>query len=508
MPTKNPEQKPTRVSTSTSSFGVGRRESHDSSSFYARFVPPELSDDEDVVRWSPEDPFICGDAASMDAVPDNCVALVVTSPPYFVGKEYEQALGEGHVPGTYLDYLQMLRNVFGECKRVLEPGGRIAVNVANLGRRPYRSLSSDVIGILQDDLGLLLRGEVIWVKAEGSSGSCAWGSFRQASNPVLRDTSERVIIASKGRFDRAISRKDRQKRSLPYRSTVTADEFMDATLDVWRIAPERAARVGHPAPFPVELPQRLIELYTYEDDLVLDPFMGSGSTLVAAARTCRRYAGYDMDEKYIDIARQRVRLEGSATFVPDQLPGADELSLFEPLTPEIDDFQARAYREGKAVQDLAEEVLSSCGFEIVERDFRIPQSGVDVSFLAKDKRGRQWHFDVSGAFTTPPAGLLKADTLWKSLGRALVLKSAGVERIVFLTTGLPERKSAGDKALRTAGPGVIFDAIEMLPLSGRERLREYANGDRDAPLVGFWSAPDVGLMRSAVSRMLDPEGST
>ena len=102
--------------------------------------------------------------------------------------------------------------MFAECARKLEPGGRIAVNVANLGRKPYRSLSADVIHILQDDLNLLLRGEVIWRKGEGAAGNCAWGSFRNAANPVLRDITERVIIASKGRFDRAKSRAERERR--------------------------------------------------------------------------------------------------------------------------------------------------------------------------------------------------------------------------------------------------------------------------------------------------------
>ena len=187
----------------------------------------------------------------------------------------------------------MLHDVFAECVRVLEPGGRIAVNVANLGRRPYRSLSSDIIRILQDELGLLLRGEVVWQKAEGATGSVAWGSFRSASNPVLRDVTERVVIASKGRFDRARNVKQRSKEDLPHENTVTTDEFMEATLDLWRIDAEQATRVGHPAPFPVELPRRLIDLYSFKDDLILDPFLGSGSTLVAAMRAGRRGVGYD-----------------------------------------------------------------------------------------------------------------------------------------------------------------------------------------------------------------------
>lgn len=107
---------------------------------------------------------------------DGSVALVVTSPPYFAGKAYEEELERDGIPASYLEYLEMLRAVFAECVRTLEPGGRIAVNVANLGRKPYRSLSADVTRILED-LGLLLRGEVIWQKAEGATGSCAWGRF-------------------------------------------------------------------------------------------------------------------------------------------------------------------------------------------------------------------------------------------------------------------------------------------------------------------------------------------
>jgi len=479
------ERKAKRSSTSTSNFGVGKREGHDSSLFYARFVAPEITRNEAFVRWKPEDPFVHGDSSSMDIIPDNSVALVVTSPPYFVGKEYEEALGEGRIPATYLEYLAMLRSVFQECKKKLEPGGRIAVNVANLGRKPYRSLSSDVIRILQDDLELLLRGEVIWKKGEGANGSCAWGSFRQPRNPVLRDITERVIIASKGRFDRAKSSKQREEEDLPYRSDVTADEFMEATLDVWEIAPERATRVSHPAPFPVELPQRLIELYTYEGDLVLDPFMGSGSTLVAAARTSRLFIGYDLDEKYVAIARERVGAEEAGA--------ASDLISLVPVTPSIpenNDYEARANIEGKTAQGIAKRVLEDCGFEIVSQNSAVPRLGVVINYVAKDKRGEEWHFDVSGAFTTPRAGLLRTDTLWKCLGRALVLRKAGKERIVLLTTHLPLRKSTGDQALRSVGPETVFDAIEMLSDSGLERLKQYATGQHDKPLPGFWTGDE------------------
>ncbi len=297
---------PTRRPTSTSNFGAGRRESHDATAFYERFTAPTVSSDEQVNPCSAAGRIIVGDSRDMSAIESSSVALVVTSPPYFAGKAYEEALGEGHIPASYLDYLTMLRDVFSECVRVLEPGGRIAVNVPNLGRRPYRSLAGDITTILQDDLALLLRGEVVWVKADGASGSTAWGSFQSAANPVLRDLSERIIVASKGRFDRAPTRAKREKVGLPFENTISKQEFMDSTLDIWRIQPESARRVGHPAPFPVEVPRRCIELLTYRDDVVLDPFMGSGSTAVAAVRTDRRYVGYDTDPAYVALAEKRV----------------------------------------------------------------------------------------------------------------------------------------------------------------------------------------------------------
>jgi site-specific DNA-methyltransferase (adenine-specific) len=262
------------------------------------------------------DRLFVGDAKAMtdDQVADNSVALLVTSPPYFTGKEYESEVAAGDVPAAYFDYLSEIVDVLRVCARKLEPGGRMAINVANLGRRPFRSLSADVISILQDDLGLLLRGEIVWRKAHGAGGSCAWGSFRSPANPVLRDLTERVIIASKGRFDRAVHRSRRASAGLPSVATISADDFMEATLDLWDIPAESATRVGHPAPFPIELPRRLIELYTYRDDLVLDPFIGSGTTAVAAAQCDRHFVGFDTEPAYIELAQRRVdQLRGPAT---------------------------------------------------------------------------------------------------------------------------------------------------------------------------------------------------
>lgn len=284
---------------------MSRRESHDASAFYERFAPPPVVLDEEVVVSPVRNQLVCGDARHMARLPDKSVALVVTSPPYFAAKDYELGLG------SYAEFMELLHDVFAECARVLEPGGRMAVNVANLGRRPYRSLAGDVARLLQDDLGLLLRGEVVWVKGDGANGNCAWGSFGSSANPVLRDTSERIIVASKGRFDRALSRAARKRQGLPHESTITREEFMALTLDVWRFPPASARRIGHPAPFPLELPRRLIELYSYRGDLVLDPFMGSGQVAIAARDAGRDYVGYELDPAYVALAEERLASSAS-----------------------------------------------------------------------------------------------------------------------------------------------------------------------------------------------------
>jgi site-specific DNA-methyltransferase (adenine-specific) len=475
-----------RTSTSTSSFGVSRRESHDSSDFYARFTPPQLDDDTEVDPYKDIDEIFEGNAASMSKIADNSVALVVTSPPYFAGKAYEEALGSGHIPATYFDYLGMLREVFAECYRKLEPGGRMAVNVANLGRKPYRSLAADVIDILQNDLAMLLRGEVIWVKARGSAGSCAWGSFQRPANPVLRDLSERVIIASKGRFDRALTPKQRERTGLPCDASMYRDEFMEATTDVWEIPPESANRVGHPAPFPIDLPKRLIHLYTYYDDLILDPFMGSGTTAIAALRTGRHFVGYDTDSEYVKkaqarVAEERQRLQGVSQ--PEGLPQFVLPAVPGPA-PEDEDFQARAVREGKASKDVAEFLLAECGFTDIRADVKLP-GGVEVNFSAQDAGGSLIYFDVSGGFTSNRPGLKRTDTLWKALGKAAVIQQVRRNsRLVLLTTDAPAPGSAGDLALRevVGKRKPIYDVIEMLSPTDQQRLRRLATARR-APIT-------------------------
>jgi modification methylase len=277
------------VATKTTSFGVSKREGHDASAFYDRGLQKVgTRSDRKPSTEDVQSQLIGHSSEEMSELPDDCVALMVTSPPYHVGKDYDS-------DESYADYLELMHRVFTETYRVLEPGGRAVVNVANLGRRPYIPLADHVTSMMEE-IGFLTRGEVIWQKAKGASGSCAWGSWQSAANPTLRDVHEYCLCFSKERWDRA-------KKGT---STITKAEFMDATLSIWNIPAESAKRVKHPAPFPVALPRRFIELYTFEDDLVLDPFLGSGSTAVAAVESGRRYVGYDLSEEYLQVARERI----------------------------------------------------------------------------------------------------------------------------------------------------------------------------------------------------------
>jgi len=448
---------PRKGGTRTSAFGVGKREGHDSSAFYERFHAPAVTTDDTIATPSVVDKIIVGDARDMRDVADNSVALVVTSPPYFAGKAYEEALGEGHIPANYVEYLVMLRDVFAECARVLQPGGRIAVNVANLGRRPYRSLAADVTTILQDELRLLLRGEIVWVKQRGAAGNCAWGSFQRPANPVLRDLSERVIIASKGRFDRAVDVKERAKRGLPSVVTMSRDEFMEATVDVWEIPPESAARVGHPAPFPIALPERLIHMNTYEGELVLDPFMGSGTTAVAAVRTGRHFIGYDTDAAYAAAATKRV--DGERLLPQVQLVATDGRAT-DPVLG------------GWAAKDLAKSLLADAGYTQVTDEGKV-LPGVEPTLAAVDSKGRRWWFEVVGGRTSNRPGAQRIELLWRAIAKGAVVHAADpTARFGVLTTGLPAGASGGSALKAVTGPKqAVAVVVDVMADDAVARLR-------------------------------------
>ena len=228
-------------------------------------------------------------AENMSELVDNCVSLTITSPPYNVGKLSDLDLDEKK-------YWKLMQKCFQEVYRVTESGGRLVVNVANLGRKPYIPFSNQFTDMLIK-LGFIMRGEIIWQKSKGANANFAWGSWLSASNPVIRDLHEYCLIFSKESLNR---NKDGE-------STIDKEEFMDSTLSIWNILPAKAKKIGHPAPFPEELVDRFINLYSYKDELILDPFMGSGTTALAALNSNRKYVGYEINKEYCDLANNRIK---------------------------------------------------------------------------------------------------------------------------------------------------------------------------------------------------------
>lgn len=241
------------------------------------------------------DRIYCSSAENMAELPDSSIHLMVTSPPYNVGKEYDADL-------SLSEHLVFLESVWVEVLRVLVPGGRACINVANLGRRPYLPLHAWIANSMLR-LGFLMRGEVIWNKAASASPSTAWGSWKSAANPTLRDVHEYILIFSKGAFKR--------QNPLGRESTITDEEFLEFTKSVWTFPAEPASKVGHPAPFPLELPHRLIQLYSFKDEVILDPFMGSGQSAIAALKAGRHYIGYEINPEYVSLAHMRIQAAGT-----------------------------------------------------------------------------------------------------------------------------------------------------------------------------------------------------
>ena len=237
--------------------------------------------------------IITKSSESMNELIDNCISLTVTSPPYNIGKDSDEDLSDD-------EYWKMITKVFEEVYRVTESGGRLVVNVANLGRKPYIPFSKYFIEIILE-IGFLMRGEIIWQKSKGANANFAWGSWLSPSNPVIRDIHEYCLVFSK----------DSMKNSTKGEPTIEKEEFMESTLSIWNVSPARAKKIGHPAPFPVELAKRFINLYSFKNDLILDPFIGSGSTAIAAKLLHRDYIGYELNPEYVEIAKNRLKNETS-----------------------------------------------------------------------------------------------------------------------------------------------------------------------------------------------------
>ena len=290
------ENKFRRNGTKTSSFGTPGRINHDSSEFYdskmyaGKHPPERVKFIENHIPAKNLDKIYCKSSEIMDDVPDYSIHLMVTSPPYNVKKEYDKDL-------SLNEYKALLKSVFAETYKKLVTGGRACVNVANLGRKPYIPLHSYIIEVMLE-LGYLMRGEIIWNKASSASPSTAWGSWQSAANPVLRDIHEYILIFSKESFSRKRSHK---------KDTISKEEFLEWTKSVWTFPAVSARSIGHPAPFPEELPHRLIQLYTFKEDVVLDPFCGSGTACLAAMKDGRHYIGYDIESDYVRLANQRIK---------------------------------------------------------------------------------------------------------------------------------------------------------------------------------------------------------
>lgn len=285
------------MSTKTTDFGVSRREGHDSSDFYNRRIVtdaqkvtnndfiPNSGDPQDY-EWVNR--FYCSDSRNLGQLTDRSIALAFTSPPYAVGKEYDQdwSLGE---------YRDLIIAVGEQVYRKLITGGRYVVNVVGLGRTPYIPMQA-LFWQWHTELGFLPMGDIIWRKGKGANGCCTWGSWMSAKAPRLRDTHEYLQVYCK----EAYTRPDKGE------STISREEFMSATLSIWEIPPESARRVGHPAPFPIALAERVIQLYSYKGDIVLDPFMGSGTTCLAAQKLGRFWVGVDISKDYFYLAERRM----------------------------------------------------------------------------------------------------------------------------------------------------------------------------------------------------------
>lgn len=285
--------------TKTSSFGTKGRVAHDSSKFYNSKLYKEIKNNNSdiIVNEFPNEllnTIIASSCENMKDIPNNSLHLMITSPPYNVSKEYDNDL-------SLNEYLNLLKNCFAETYRVLVDGGRACINIANIGRKPYIPLS-DYVSKIMIEIGFNMRGEIIWNKSAGAGISTAWGSFQSASNPILRDVHEYILIFSKGNYKRERDKEEKELR----KDNITKEEFIEWTKSVWTMNTESAKRIGHPAPFPEELPNRLIKLFSFTNDIVIDPFMGSGTTAIAAIKNNRNFVGYEINKEYINLANNRI----------------------------------------------------------------------------------------------------------------------------------------------------------------------------------------------------------
>jgi len=243
--------------------------------------------------------IICGDASRvLRLIPDESVDIIITSPPYNFGHSYARDPHDDTQEWNV--YFSTLAAIWGECVRVLKPGGRMAVNIQPLFSDyipTHHLISSQLLR-----LGLLWKAEILWEKNNYNAKYTAWGSWRSPSMPYLKYTWEFIEV-----FDKMTHKKAGRKEDID----ISDAEFKEWVFGRWVVPPEiRMKDFGHPAMFPEEIPRRLLKLFSYQNDLVLDPFNGAGTTTLAAWKTSRRFIGIDISSEYCREALSRIRRSG------------------------------------------------------------------------------------------------------------------------------------------------------------------------------------------------------
>ena len=242
--------------------------------------------------------IVCGDSETLlQQLPDSSIDIVLTSPPYNFGLDYA---GEGTTQNDarhWEDYFQKLLTIWTECARVLVPGGRLIVNVQPLFSDyipTHHRISEQLRG-----LGLLWKGEILWEKNNYNCKYTAWGSWKSPSMPYLKYTWEFVEVFCK---------ETHKKTGDSAQIDITGDEFKKWVYAKWSIAPERRMKeFDHPAMFPEELALRLLKLFSYRGDVILDPFSGAGTTAFVARQLGRQFVAFDVSQEYCDRARARLQ---------------------------------------------------------------------------------------------------------------------------------------------------------------------------------------------------------
>ena len=242
------------------------------------------------------------DFLKTNCVDDKSIDLIVTSPPYNVGIEYNSHQDTM----SYKKYLSFTRKWIAKCYRLTKNDGRFCLNIPlDKNKGGQQSVCADITTIAKEE-GWKYHSTIIW-NEQNISRRTAWGSWLSASAPYVIAPVEVIVLLYKKQW---------KKISGSRKSDITKKEFIDWTNGVWTFMGESKKRIGHPAPFPVELPKRCIKLFSFIDDTVLDPFLGSGTTLVACAQNNRKGIGVDIDKKYCELARSRILNE--TTFVQQE----------------------------------------------------------------------------------------------------------------------------------------------------------------------------------------------